>query len=558
MSIASEIADLETNLQAAKNAVTVKGGTVGDTGLAGLASEIQSIPNGGGSEEPSSGGHITGYDTTTGVITGNGFGSSTGTVYLLDRATNTYVAQPTSSWSSSSITLATPIDTASIEGTTSLSVVDSNGEWATKWLITGGVTVPDWGKVYVQDSTTRQVRTIAITSQTDFNKLFDNNTYGNVPSVATTIGSDTFYRDEIVGFQFGSSTTATALTGLGASYHFLSYAANFNQPIVLPSVITGIPQRFGYYWSNFNQPLVLSNNITSLPDYFLVNAVNFGQPIDLSKITTIGNYVFEYAFRFNQPLDLSSVTTIGNYFFAGYFYQTEYRAMAFNSDITFRDLTTVGNYFMAYCSAFNSKITLPNTLATIGTYFMHQCCSFNKPMDLSATAVAQLPDYFMDNCTDFNSEFKFPSGLTTIGGYCLYNCYAFNQPITIPSTVTTIGTYFLGIALSFNQPLVIPQGVTSLATSLLYAASSMNQKLTLPSSLTSVGSYMLYNANGFCNLETNTTAVPTTNAQYALSTTSNTAKMYVKGVTITGSGAANWVAMGNRTSSPYRKLINGN
>ena len=47
MSIASEITALNTNLTAAKDAVTAKGGTVGDTGLAGLATEIASIPSGG-------------------------------------------------------------------------------------------------------------------------------------------------------------------------------------------------------------------------------------------------------------------------------------------------------------------------------------------------------------------------------------------------------------------------------------------------------------------------------------------------------------------------------
>lgn len=48
MSIASELTALQTNLQAAKAAVTAKGGTTGDTGLAGLAQEIASIPSGGG------------------------------------------------------------------------------------------------------------------------------------------------------------------------------------------------------------------------------------------------------------------------------------------------------------------------------------------------------------------------------------------------------------------------------------------------------------------------------------------------------------------------------
>lgn len=46
MSIATEITALNTNLNAAKAAVTAKGGTVGDTGLAGLAAEIATIPSG--------------------------------------------------------------------------------------------------------------------------------------------------------------------------------------------------------------------------------------------------------------------------------------------------------------------------------------------------------------------------------------------------------------------------------------------------------------------------------------------------------------------------------
>lgn len=48
MTIASEITALQNNLASAKAAVTTKGGTVGDTGLAGLASEIATIPSGGG------------------------------------------------------------------------------------------------------------------------------------------------------------------------------------------------------------------------------------------------------------------------------------------------------------------------------------------------------------------------------------------------------------------------------------------------------------------------------------------------------------------------------
>ena len=47
MAIADTITELNEALQDAKTAVTTAGGTVGDTGLAGLATEIGTIPSGG-------------------------------------------------------------------------------------------------------------------------------------------------------------------------------------------------------------------------------------------------------------------------------------------------------------------------------------------------------------------------------------------------------------------------------------------------------------------------------------------------------------------------------
>lgn len=47
MSIATELTALRTNLANAKDAIEKKGGTVSDTGLAGLATEIGTIPSGG-------------------------------------------------------------------------------------------------------------------------------------------------------------------------------------------------------------------------------------------------------------------------------------------------------------------------------------------------------------------------------------------------------------------------------------------------------------------------------------------------------------------------------
>ena len=71
MTIASEITDLQDNLTNAKNAVTTKGGTVGDTGLAGLASEIGTIPTGGSTEVVN--GIILNFKATSSTIDANTF-----------------------------------------------------------------------------------------------------------------------------------------------------------------------------------------------------------------------------------------------------------------------------------------------------------------------------------------------------------------------------------------------------------------------------------------------------------------------------------------------------
>lgn len=63
MSVQSEIIDLQNHLQSAKMAVNNAGGGIGNTGLAGLASEIASIPT-GGEVEVGSFGKVAYYDKT--------------------------------------------------------------------------------------------------------------------------------------------------------------------------------------------------------------------------------------------------------------------------------------------------------------------------------------------------------------------------------------------------------------------------------------------------------------------------------------------------------------
>ena len=425
---------------------------------------------GGGGNEPGGNIKITAYDTTTGVISGGGFGSTPGYVYVLDRDTNTYVPQTVASWTPSSITLSTPVDLTTLEGTTSMAVVADDGTWSNKWLLTGDVAVSGWGKLYVQNSDTRAVYTVAVTSQAVFEALYGES---NCYAFRIQIGTNPIYSDEILGFQFGSDFNLTAIGD-----YFLAGTGNMTQPIVIPSAVTSIGNYFLAYARKFNQPLIIPSSVTSIGSNFLNGCASFNQPLTIpASVTSIGESFLYICVSFNQPLTIPA------------------------------SVTSIGGWFIGYCYSFNQPITLPSSFTSIG-------------------------DRFMQNCQSFNQSLTIPSSVTSIGGYFLYGCYSFNQPLTIPASVISIGTYFLSTSYSFNQP------------------------LTIPASVTSIGGYFLYNCDAFSNLTVNGSVHPTDNN--SLSTQHSIAKMYVKGILVKGTRRSDWISsLPNRTSSPYRKLIDG-
>lgn len=516
MSIASEITALNTNLTAAKNAVTAKGGTVGDTGLAGLANEIASIPAGGGGSEPAGEGVITGYNTTTGVISGYGFGSTAGTVYLLDRATHTYIQQPHSAWSPTSITLTTPVDLSTIEGTTSLVAVLNDGTWSTKQLITGQIAVSGYAKAYVKDFDTGNVRTVAIASGEWSQFAPSNNRF----SVQITCGGDTFYADEVVGVQFGSSFDLTTLTG-----RTLAFFVNLNQPVVIPEGVTTINFNFMAYCYSFNQPLILPSTITSMNGgNFLYYCYAFNQPLTVPYgVEDIGSYFLSFCYAFNQKITLPTTMTTINTNFLGY-------AVAYNKEIVIPEgVTSIKNNFMNYCYAFDKNVSLPSTLTSIGDAFFYNAFVFNQPLII-------------------------PNTVTSIGNNFMARAYTFNQPLTLSTSLTTIGGSFLSESGSFNQPLTLPSTLTTIGEAFLSYCTSFAQHLTIPSSVTSIGVNFMQNCYAFSHITVNNATSPTDNP--SLGVNYNYTKAYVKGRTIDGTGVSTWTSnLPNRTSNPFRKFI---
>ena len=474
---------------------------------------------GGGGDEPAGDGVIETYDPETGEITGSGFGSTAGKVYMLDRDTHSYIEQPVSKWTSTKITLSTPLDLEHLEGTTSIVALLDNGTYSTKLLVTGDISVTGWGKVYFYGGD-GQIDTATLSSQSDYEKL----RFNAVGSV--TIGSKTFYCTDIVGLQFGSSFNLTQILN-----NYLDYCYNLNQPIVFPDSVTNMSnQQILANCSYLNQPVVLPKNLTSIGQSFMNHCTSFNQKIVLpTTLTTIGNSFMNECFSFNQPLTIpASVTSLGNSFL--------YKCYSFNSALEIKSTCDIGTSFLGLCYAFNQPIIIPDGVTAIGANFLGGDYAFNQPITLSNTLSSIGGSFGASGSSD---------GL-----------YSFNQPLTLPASLRTIGERFLQFAGSFNYPLVIPEGVTYIGKNFMQYAYGFSSKLTVPSTVSSVGTYFMQSCYGLTEVEVNTTTSPTDS--YTLSTTQADTKMYGIGITLTGTGASSWkAALADSSSSPYRKLIDG-
>lgn len=221
-------------------------------------------------------------------------------------------------------------------------------------------------------------------------------------------------------------------------------------------------------------------------------------------------------------------------------------------------ITSIPSYFMSRTSYICRPIYIPPNVKTFGTYFLYYSgiASYAVVIDANITS---LSNYFMYYCSSFNLYVTLPSTLTSIGNYFMSRCTAYNQSVSLPSTVKTLGTYFLAYDTTFNKMLTLPSAMTTIGGYFLRNCTAFNQNLTLPSTLTSVGTYFMNTCNamvGTVNVGSLAETIATSN-NYTFATTSSSAACYTAGITIKGSNRAAWISrFANRTSSPYRKLLN--
>ena len=392
MSIATEITALNNNLAAAKTAVTNKGGTVGDTGLAGLSSEIASIPSGGG------------YTPSEPPVPEGCYAK----IYFkeIEHYLEAYVS------------------------------FDSNINVSVDYLQLNSRVDPNilGNAIFRQDPNYVMLYNIGLkwnNNDSCFELYYtdSNNNDVMVDSAFTTeeLGiqlnpQTTFYDDtEIAGFQFmvkPSVSTAVSYITSASAFNILMEPHDPYYDIVEGSPIPGLMDIDGntrIVEKSFIMDInfgTLASSITSIGNRFMSGVPYLIGIHNLpSGITSVGNY-FLSSTPINNYLALpSSLATIGEHFM-------EY-CILFNQPLDLSYITSIGSNFLTGCYSFNQPITIPSGI-TLGTannyYFMHRCDSMTSTITINASADAIGSSNFILSTVN-NSAPCYTTGITLAGTY---------------------------------------------------------------------------------------------------------------------------------------------
>ncbi len=391
MTIASEIAALETNLQAAKNAVVEKGGSVSDTGLAGLADEIEAIP----CAQQKDYGTITYSDSgtikTAKITSYPGFLFTGGfEVLVMGRTQEAYL----------------PIHA---EDETGMDVEIARANIKTYTI---GPDVETFPERFLGECT--GLETVDITGASD---------------------------DMIPEYFLYDCKKLTSIVGMPTLVNIPAYFLNkctlWDEEIDFSNV-ESIGSNFLSY-SGFNH--AVTANVTTIENNFLDFCTKFNSPVSLPNVTTIGNEFMRGCSIFNTSLDVSSVETVGTTFM--------YACSQFNQRFYTPELTTAGSSFLGYCSAFNQPLDLEKVTSI--NYFLVNCTSYNKPIKFAV--LTKNGENFMQNCSSFNSTIDMGSEWTTFtvsGNGFMVGCSAYNRSFTLPATLD-LSTLSGGVGAAFNN-----------------------------------------------------------------------------------------------------------
>lgn len=303
------------SLNDAKDVITEKGGTVGDTGLAGLADEIESIPSGGGEED-------------------------WGTVVYLDDNNEEQT-----------------LTIQSIAEYMEMGRLDQQIKWNTT---IDGVTIRR-NKI-----TEVHLGKSATFIPDDFMALPNY----EAPGLSTITGLENvvFIGESFLSMQKSFNQPINLPNVEYIDFGFLYGCTDFNQPIVFGKKVE-IGTYFLSQCSAFNNSIDY-NNIESFGTYFLDRCTSFNQIIPpLSNFGTVVSTGFlNGCASFNQALDLTGIGQIRDYFLSG--------CTAFDKSLTIPDTIIssssyrgIGGYFMYNCKNFVGPLVCnaPTATSDIGS-----------------------------------------------------------------------------------------------------------------------------------------------------------------------------------------------
>lgn len=297
MSIASEITALNTNLQAAKDAVVAKGGTVGDTGLAGLASEIGTISGGGQTKEPTEWGRLYLLPWTVDFVPRDIYDCTVDSydIYQIESALiNTAGWNPLpedwkeythlgghydanmEEWSLDA-DYYNPETGESLYFSNYCSPQDLIDYWGIEITIDDPWNGPTFNFYYYYTvDVNGDTSQIVLTSSAFYSMGYTDDWWWEMPLLDDT--SFKVPREAAAGFDFGTSatstpnsflygtdnlsfvdmTTATSLTTINSG--FLSSSKGINSPIIIPSTVTTVGSNFMHRCSNFTSTITVNTS----------------------------------------------------------------------------------------------------------------------------------------------------------------------------------------------------------------------------------------------------------------------------------------------------------
>lgn len=515
MSLQSELTDLTTNLSAAKAAVVTKGGTVGDTGLAGLEAEILAIPT----TKQLDWGEISYYTvaitpSATNTLAENAtiISQTDITKFISERL---YVQEDCTveawyymesgvlrcNWSAphsggQQFTAQELQYQYGIE----ISLIDSSTYAHLTWsYVVGGI-----------DKTSR-VDTVELTSQAEYTSLgaSDKTDFDDI-----TIGSTTLKWGAIKSFTFGDVPTTVPSNFLcNSGVETIDFG-----DVELTAIADGFLRTCRYLDCEIRLP----DTVTTIGNNFLSGDYSLDYPVIGNNVTSVGNSCLNSCQKLNARVEFPALVTIGNDFM--------HYCYAFNHSIRLDNVTTIGDAFLSQSSKFNSAISLPN-VTSIGADFLSSCSEFNST--ITFPKITSIGDSFLAQSQKYNKAITFPSTLTSIGESAFYYCKALNSTVSLSSAPVAIGKNFMLYCTSFNKAFTIPSSVVSIADGFMFGCSSMVSNITCSAPATVA-------ATGDNTFSSNSTSVA----------------QYTTGMKLTGTYKNDWhTRFPDRTSSPYRKTI---